>query len=125
MTDFPVVQYLDASTFSETQEDPAISAAKMEGGYVLSRPRFTRRPRRTFTFNFDGMTDADKTTLQTFWNTVHGSSDMFNWTHPQTGEVILVRFDSAMGNLKIDVSVAAPATMGSHWKSGSIILTEV
>lgn len=122
MTDFPVVHYLDAATFSETQEDPAIQAAKMEGGYVLSRPRFTRRPRRMFSFNFDYMSDADKLTLQTFWNTVYGSSNMFNWTHPGTGEVINVRFDSGMQNIKYDRIGFGPT---SYWKTGIVTLTEV
>jgi phage-related protein len=122
MTDFPVIHYLDASSLAESREDPAISPAKMEGGYILSRPRFTRRPRRTWAFMFDLVSDAHKATLEGFWDTVHGSSDMFNWTHPGTAEVIVVRFDPAMSKLKF--SRIIPGAVGV-WKTDTIILTEV
>ena len=41
----------DQSTYYYTQEDPAIKS-DMEGGYVTSRPRFLRNPRKTFYFGY-------------------------------------------------------------------------
>lgn len=123
MTDFPAnIRTLDAATFAQTSEDPAIQGGKMEGGYVLSRPRFTRRPRRTFAFEYVDMTDADMAALQGFWDQVRGSSNAFNWTHPATGQVINVRFDSAMGKIKFSREGYGPI---NRWKSDTIILTEV
>jgi hypothetical protein len=121
MTDFPVIHYMDASSLTSSREDPSISPAKMEGGYVLSRPRFTRRPRRSFAFNFDLMRDSDKVALETFYDSVFGSSNLFNWTHPTTGEVIIVRFDPAT---KLKFSRVGFGGI-NIWKSDVIVLTEV
>lgn len=93
MTDFPTtIHYMDAATFSEAHEDPAVPPSPMEGGYSISRPRFTRTPRRTFSWRFTNMSDTSKAAMVTFWNLVMGRSNSFNWTHPATGEVINVRF---------------------------------
>lgn len=96
MTYFPDVKYLDAATFTEESENPSITPAKMEGGYVLTRPRFTRRPRRTFTFRLRHLTDDDVTTLRQFWDDMLGSSQAFVFVHPQTGDDVNVRFGDGM-----------------------------
>ena len=122
MTNYPTgIKYLDGLTFTQLQEDPAIAEAKMEGGYVLSRPRFTRRPRRTFSFDYVDMTDTSKTSLETFWNTVFGSANSFTWVHPITFENILVRFskDTKMKFTRVGYGPI------NRWKSDTIVLTEV
>lgn len=121
MTAFPTVNILDAATFAEVFEDPAISPSKMEGGYVLSRPRFTRRPRRSFSFIYTAMTDSDRTTLLTFWNTVYGSSNSFTWVHPVDHTTLTVRFDPAT-KLKFSRIGFGPINI---WQTDTIILTEV
>lgn len=82
----------DSQYFRErSAENPAV-AKKMEGGYVHTRPRHTRRPRRSFSTGFSFLNEADKAALQAFWNAVHGSSDAFYWTHPISKEQIYCRF---------------------------------
>lgn len=122
MTTYPSsVRVLDALTFTEGHENPAIAEAKMEGGYVLSRPRFTRRPRRTFTFAYVDMTDTDKSTLATFWDTIRGSSAAFDWTHPATAEVINCRF-SADTKMKFSREGYGPT---NRWRTETLSLVEV
>lgn len=85
----------DSKYFKEDAEDPSM-VSTMDGGYVVSRARFTRPPRRIFTTGYTAMSDADKTALQNFYRLVAmGGSVIFDWTHPDTGEVIAVRFLSA------------------------------
>lgn len=81
----------DSRFFSVEQEDPAIRT-NMEGGYVSSRARHTRTPRKTFTSGLTNLTNADKATLEAFWDTVRGGSVIFNWTSPQNAVVYAVRF---------------------------------
>lgn len=121
MTTFPLINHYDAATFRQTSEDPAISPAKMDGGYVISRPRFTRRPRRSYMFTFVEMQDTDMTTLQNFWDTVRGSSNAFNWVHFQTGATINVRFDPAT-KLVFTRDGYGPV---NRWHTDVITLTEV
>ena len=90
MTDFPTLtRKVDVENFDETQEDPTMRS-KTDGGYLFTRPRTTRRPRKSFTIGLIDMPDADKVALQTFWDQVTGSV-AFNWTHPVSAEVFVVR----------------------------------
>jgi len=81
----------DAKKHSVELEDPSIST-ELEGGYVYSRARHTRAPRRTWTSGFTYITTAEKLQLETFWNDVRGGSVIFQWRNPQTGTDFLVRF---------------------------------
>lgn len=85
----------DSQQFTETAEDPA-KREDMEGGYVVSRAKHTRKPRRTWGIGFRDLTDADKVTLDDFWDTVRGGSLILNWTHPKTSVVYAVRFKESM-----------------------------
>ena len=92
MSNFPTLSLKpDSEKYSVTAEDPAIKN-EMEGGYVTSRPRFTRKPRRTFTIGYTMMKEADRTLLNDFWDEVMGSSMTFDWVNEFTGETISVRF---------------------------------
>jgi hypothetical protein len=81
----------DSKQFQEERENPAMNT-ELEGGYVATRPKHTRAPRRDFRLVYVDLTDADKATLDNFWDTVKGSSVIFDWTHPKTGVVYSVRF---------------------------------
>lgn len=85
----------DAKGYKIAREDQSIKT-EMEGGYMTSRPRHTRVPRRTFSLNWRGMTNANKLTLDQFYVTMRGSSNTFYWTEPVTGAAILVRFKDAI-----------------------------
>jgi len=91
----------DSRHYTMTQEDPAIKS-EMEGGYVVSRPRHTRKPRKKFTGGFTEIRDADKALLEAFYDTVRGGSLIFDWTDPQsamnggTPKVYQVRFEGEL-----------------------------
>ncbi len=89
---FPTLSIgMNSKVFSSEAENPVVRT-KMEGGYVTSRPRHTRRPRRTYTVGFTFLSEADRIALETFWDTVKGGSVAFYWTHPTTGVERLMRF---------------------------------
>lgn len=72
-------------------EDSTIRS-QFEGGYELTRPRFTRS-RRNWGVRYVMLSVADKNMLQFFeQNTVRGGADSFTWTHPTTGTSYTVRF---------------------------------
>lgn len=110
----------DQRFFSDGREDNT-QETKSEDGYVFSRPRTTRRPRRIFTTGYTNITDADKAAVQAFWDSVQGRSEAFIWVHPTTGENINVRF--AMKQLSFDY---AGWRADSHrWDLSEIKLKEV
>jgi phage-related protein len=103
----------DSKLYKVSKEDKSIRT-EMDGGYMTSRPRHTRAARRTWTIGWKSMLNADKLTLETFWDTVAGGSDSFTWTEPDTSTVYTVRFKgpinfeyAGMGNTKLwDVTLS-------------------
>lgn len=81
----------DSSQYAVEQEDPALKS-DLEGGYVVSRARHTRQPRKTFTSGFRAISNADRITLQGFYDTVRGGSVIFDWIDPVDQIVYQVRF---------------------------------
>lgn len=88
---YPFNDIQDSKFFGEMPEDPAVRV-EIEGGYEITRPRFTRSPRRVYTSGHTMLTNAQKLTLSAFWDTVKGGSVVFDWTHPTTAVVYAVRF---------------------------------
>ena len=72
--------------------DPVIRLPNFEAGYRPTRPRFTRVPKKWHIAYPGTMTDADRTTLEAFEETVKYGSDSFTWTHPKTAVEYTVRF---------------------------------
>lgn len=92
MSTFPqLADKPDSQYYRVEKEDPGMKN-EMEGGYVVSRPRFTRKPRRTFYFGYTDLAESEHQKLVNFWDEVRGSSQIFEWTNQFTGEVIYVRF---------------------------------
>jgi len=92
MPTFPTLtEGQDSSLYEVSTENPAIRS-EMEGGYVVSRARHTRAPRKTYKTGFTNIGTADKALLDSFWFTVKGGSASFDWTDPVTLSVITVRF---------------------------------
>jgi phage-related protein len=87
----PYADQQDSSKYGVSQENQAL-ASPIEGGYVSSRPRHTRRPRKTFTSGFSWLSEDQKNTLQAFFDSVYGGSVIFNWTNPTDNTVVAVRF---------------------------------
>lgn len=91
MPTYPTLNQKPQYPLDEDREDSAIKS-DFEGGYQHTRPRYTR-VRRIFDIKYINLSDADKTTLETFINTVKGSANSFTWTHPKTSTTYTVRFD--------------------------------
>lgn len=122
MADFPTLSIgFDASSFSQDRENPVVSGGEMEGGYVITRPRHTRRPRYTFRFKFTDISEADRIELDQFWDDHKGGSLAFNWTHPTTETVYNVRFDEKM---KLKFNRTGYGT-NHRWDTDEIVLVEV
>jgi len=98
----------DSSKFSEEIEDVAMRT-ELEGGYVATRPKHTRSPRKMWPVGYTNITDADKTALDDFYRlTAKGGSVIFDWTNPANSTVYQVRFKSSLqfqykgvGNLRL------------------------
>lgn len=88
---FPLADLQDSSKYQVAQENQAIGS-KMDGGYVITRPRHTRKPRKTYQSGFTNLTEDQKNTLQAFFETVYGGSVIFDWTNPTDNTVKAVRF---------------------------------
>jgi hypothetical protein len=81
----------DSHQFTQTAEDPAMRT-DIEGGYVVSRPKHTRTPRKNWGIAYQQLTAADKTALDAHWDAAHGGSLIFDWTNPENSVVYQVRF---------------------------------
>lgn len=93
---FPVLPsgaILDSSKYEVSRSDPAMRA-EMDGGYVVTRARYTRVPRRLFKVGYTYLTNPDKLVLDTFYDTVRGGSLIFDWTDPSSAIVYSVRLKS-------------------------------
>ncbi|MFT4064270.1 hypothetical protein [Paraburkholderia sp.] len=88
---FPLADLQDSSKYQVSQENQAL-ASSMDGGYVMTRPRHTRQPRKTYQSGFANLTESQKNTLQAFFDSVFGGSVIFNWTNPTDGTIKAVRF---------------------------------
>jgi hypothetical protein len=85
----------------EAAFDPAIRN-KVEAGYVASRPKFTRIPKK-WGGVYKSIPNADKNLIETFeFTEVYCGSTNFNWTNPLNSTVYDVRF---LGTIKYDLAV--------------------
>lgn len=80
----------DSQHFGIDYEDKGLKG-ETDGGYVLSRPRHTRPPRKTFKTGFTEITQAQMNELEAFYEQV-GTYLKFNYTHPVKKTVHEVRF---------------------------------
>lgn len=92
MADFPTLTVACNYPIGEQRENSVLKS-EFEGGYVQTRARYTR-VRRRFTIAYSQLSNADKTLIDNFIDTVNGGADYFNWTHPQSSTVYVVRFQS-------------------------------
>lgn len=117
MADFPLEGQQDSKYYGVEAEDPAVRS-DMEGGYVASRPRFTRTPRKTFTTGFTSISNADRATLEAFWDAKKGGAVVFTWLNPVDGTTHTVRFKEPM-------TFKYAGLGGVHlWNVTSIVLEE-
>jgi len=123
MANYPVLSLqLDAISLKQESLNTALPAKNTDGGYTITRAKNTRRPRRLFSFKHKNISPADKTLLEDHWNAMMGSSQAFNWTNPDTSEIINVRFDSGMDKITFERQGYGS---NSRWNTGTITLKEV
>lgn len=91
---YPFNNRQDSEQFGFEQEDTGMRT-EMEGGYVLTRPRHLRTPRRTWKTGFTNLSDWEKGVIETFYNT-YGTYKSFTYTLPTTTTVVTVRFKQPM-----------------------------
>ena len=71
--------------------DPTIRSSS-DGGYVTSRAKFTRIPRK-WDVHYMWLTVANKNTLKTFVDaTAIGGAESFSWLNPEDGVTYTARF---------------------------------
>lgn len=91
MANFPTLgNKEDSSKFGFQMEDVGVRSP-MEGGYVLTRPRHTRTPRRTWTTGFTDISNDEKLILEAFINE-HGTFKAFTYIVPVGSENVNARF---------------------------------
>lgn len=93
---FPILtERPDTKLYGVEFEDQS-TGSKMDGGYVVTRPKHTRSPRRTFSTGYTMLKPIDRAALDTFYRTVFGGSVIFDWIDPMTSVVYQVRFTSKL-----------------------------
>lgn len=91
----PSGKNFDSSKFSVSRADPGMRA-EMEGGYVVTRARFTRPPPKRWKLGLTSITNADRLVLDDFWVTTRGTSRAFTWTCNEDLTQYNVRFKGEM-----------------------------
>lgn len=83
----------DSQKFKETHRaDPAMPF-ETEGGWVLTRPRYTRPTPILYSLGFTDISDTDKQIIQQLYSDTHGGSLIISdWEHPTSGVLVNVRF---------------------------------
>lgn len=91
--DYPTLSIKpDGDTYKIELSNPSYEVTQTDGEYNITRARYTRNPPTTIYFTYHAMTQADKVALESFWKSVQGSSQAFNFTDPVDGTVYNVRF---------------------------------
>lgn len=69
----------------------SVISSEIDGGYKVTRPRFSRRP-GLWVAKWETLNDTDYDKLMEFYkNTIAGGAAMFTWTHPKRNTVHTVR----------------------------------
>ena len=121
MADFPTATLADledSKHFTEDSADPA-KRQEIDGGYTVTRPRYTRLPRKTWTTGFTDLTTAQKDSYVSFWESKFGGSDSFTYLNPADAATYTVRF---RGKAKIKYSGMGPLR---RWEITDIALEQV
>lgn len=98
MADFPPVALAgkeDSKFRTQSSDDPAMRNTT-DGGYTITRARYTRAPRKTYTTGFTDLTETELAALEAFYDAQFGGSNSFTWEDPVTNVVHTVRFNAAI-----------------------------
>lgn len=90
---YPFWETLDSTKFSQTSAPDEVVKASMEGGWKVTRPKFTKRAPREFRMGMSDVSEEQKQCFQRQYGAMVGSaSDFTSFTHPTTGESFKARF---------------------------------
>lgn len=89
----PLQNKIDSAKYSEVKDNPALTI-ETESGYEYTRPKYTSKPKKTWTIGFTNLLQSEKEQMDEFWDLVMGGSDAFEWTDPTNGKTYNVRFKS-------------------------------
>ncbi len=97
----------DSAFYSQKRIDKTVRI-ETEGGYVVTRPRTTRPPRREWTTGWSEITHADKLKIEVFYESVMGGANSFTWTDPVSLIEYTVRF---VGDLEFQYKGIGPTKL--------------
>ncbi len=106
--------------FEQTAALDPVIRSESEAGYVQTRPRFTRVPKK-WHIGYSGLSLADKTALESHEVSVNCGSAMFSWTNPVDGIAYNVRY---LGVIKFKPENGFDP-LGNHAWSAEFDLEEV
>ncbi|MDY7537619.1 hypothetical protein QN372_00505 [Undibacterium sp. RTI2.1] len=95
----------DSKFYEKSLEDPSMQS-EMDGGYVVSRAKHTRKPRRSYKTGFSSILNADRIKLENFYDSVRGGSVIFDWVDPVSGDTIQVLFADKLSFKYVGVGAA-------------------
>lgn len=84
----------DSEYFGEEPVDRTIRA-EMEGGFVQTRARFTRR-KLIFSTGWTDIPHAQKVIFDAFMDSMRDGAGSFSYIHPVSADVFVVRFASPL-----------------------------
>lgn len=120
--DFPTLSMKpDGESYRLSAPNPSKDGEQTDGGYWITRPRYTRKPPRSFSFKFVDISQADRDELLAFWEDVKGSSVAFNWRDPTDDALYNVRFGKGF---ELEFSRTGHGT-NHRYDTNEIKLTEV
>jgi phage-related protein len=96
--------------------DPTVRT-EIEAGFVASRTRFTRAPRK-WSLRFDMTKTVNKNTIAAFATARGIGGEAFTWYEPVAGELVSVRFQGP------PTYIPAESTGNTRW-TVSFVLEEV
>lgn len=103
---FPTMTKEQDSKFYQKELENVAMTTPMDGGYVVSRAKHTRKPRRTYKTGYSGILNADRQKLEDFWDLVKGGSVIFDWKDPISLATIQVRFSEKLSFKYVGIGVS-------------------
>lgn len=110
MANFPALTRTVGRTIDPDGEiEDVVIRSPQTSGYEQTRPRSTRA-RRNWGISYPALSNTDVSTLKTFEiTTLRNGADSFNWTHPVSGTVYVLRLASPINYRRMNKDHTAVA----------------
>lgn len=96
MAEFPPTTLKEDSKYHEVTYEDSVIRQSTEGGYQITRPRYTKAPSRVFKTGFTRISDQQKTDLENFYATKNYGASTFTYDIPTSGTTITVKFQGPL-----------------------------